>query len=104
MRIQSDGDFWLARATDVTEERRAEEQLRTALTPERLVAHGQPIVASGSGGLLQEELRVRMRAPDDPQRFLPVSNSLPRAERLCLVSLVARIMFSPSLELATRAR
>src|SRR3954447_5223308 len=104
MRIQSDGDSWLARATDVTEERRAEEQLRTALTPERLVAHGQPIVASGSGALLQEELLVRMRAPEDPQRILPPADFLPRAERLGLVSLVDRSMVSLGLELATRGR
>ncbi len=104
MRIQSDGDSWLARATDVTDERDAEEQLRASLTPERLVAHGQPIVASGSGALLQEELLVRMRAPENPNRVLAPAEFLPSAERLGLVSLIDRTMVSLGLEMATRGR
>lgn len=104
MRIQNEGDSWIGRATDISDERQAQEQLRAALTPERLVAHGQPIVESGSGALLQEELLVRMRAPEDPRRVLPPAEFLPRAERLGLVSLVDRQMVSVGLELATRGR
>jgi PAS domain S-box-containing protein len=104
MKIQSDGDSWLGRATDVTDEHEAQDQLRAALTPERLVAHGQPIVESGSGALLQEELLVRMRAPEDPDLVLPPAEFLPRAEQLGLVPLVDRSMVSMGLELATHGR
>jgi PAS domain S-box-containing protein len=104
MRIESHGDSWLARATDVTDERQAQEQLRAALAPERLVAHVQPILASGSGALVQEELLVRMRAPEDPQRLLAPAEFIPRAEQLGLVSLVDRTMVSMGVEMATRGR
>jgi PAS domain S-box-containing protein len=104
MRIESHGDSWLARAIDVTDERRAEEQLRAALVPERLIAHAQPILASGSGALVQEELLVRMRAPEDPQRVLAPAEFIPPAERLGLITLVDRQMVAMGVEMATRGR
>ena len=103
-RIQNDGDSWLARAIDVTDERRETDQLRAALSDDRLVAHGQPIVEPNSGALVQEELLVRMRAPENPGQVLTPAEFLPRAERLGLASLVDRRMVSLGLEMATRGR
>jgi PAS domain S-box-containing protein len=101
---RSDGRTWFAVAIDVTEEKESERRLRRVLTGEHLLAYSQPIMKQRRGTVVQEELLVRMRVPNEDGRVLPPSEFLPDAERLGLISLVDRWMVAKGVALAARGR
>lgn len=101
-------------ATDVTDSRAAERELRERIAWEeyisravnegRLLVYSQPIIDVDTGALWGEELLVRMagtRRPDDvvgPDRFLP------QAARFGLMPVIDRFMIDAAMRLARAGR
>jgi PAS domain S-box-containing protein len=100
---RSDGTTWFAIAFDVTERKETEKRLRGVLTDEFLLAYSQPILDQ-LGVLAQEELLVRMRAPDGDGRVIGADEFVPDAERTGLIGIVDRWMARRGLVLAEAGR
>ena len=98
---------------DITENKRREEEHRRdaetlaiidrverATAEERFVLHAQPIIDLSSGEVVQHELLIRLREPDDtlvaPGEFLPV------AERYALIGEIDWWVIKQTAELAGR--
>jgi PAS fold len=75
---RSDGEIWFSVAYDVTESKRADEQLREAIADHRLLAYSQPIVESRGGHIVQEELLVRLRVAGDGGTIVSPTSSCRR--------------------------
>jgi len=101
---RSDGQTWFAVAFDVTESKQAKEQLRDALTGDRLLAYSQPILDQRLDRVVQEELLARLRGFGDGQRIIPADEFLPDAERYGLIGIVDRWMAMEAVALARRGR
>jgi PAS domain S-box-containing protein len=113
---RADGSIYAvgAVATDVTERREHEQELRDevewsnrvrrALKNELLVLHGQPIVDARSGQVSQQELLVRMHDADEPGELIPPGLFLPAAERSGLITEVDRWVVSQAIGLARERR
>ncbi len=103
---RTDGETWFAIAFDVTDSKRAEDDLRVAIQQNRLLAYSQPIIDQRSGTVVQEELLVRLRTngggPTD--RVLQPADFLPEAERSGLIRNIDLWMTMRALDLAARGR
>ena len=103
---RTDGETWFAIAFDVTDAKRAEDDLRVAIQQNRLLAYSQPIIDQRSGTVVQEELLVRLRQNGDfaARRVLPPADFLPEAERSGLIRNIDLWMTMRALDLAARGR
>jgi PAS domain S-box-containing protein len=102
---RTDGETWFAIAFDVTDRRRAEDDLRAAIDQDRLLAYSQPIIDQRSGTVVQEELLVRMRTNGGaPPRVVQPAEFLPEAERSGLIRNIDLWMTQRALELAAHGR
>ena len=101
---RSDGETWFAVAFDVTEEKETRQRLGRVLTGEHLLAYSQPILDQRRRRIVQEELLVRLRAPDDRDGILAPSAFLPDAERCGLIGLVDRWMVAQGVGVASKGR
>ena len=97
---RSDGGQWFAVAFDVTAEVEREEELRSILHEDHLVAYSQPIVDRRRMQVSHEELLVRARIGPHGDEVLSPASFLPDAERLGLVALVDRWMMEQAVRLA----
>jgi PAS domain S-box-containing protein len=77
-------------------------RIEEALTADRFVLHAQPILELASGKIVQRELLIRMRHPDEPggDRLVPPESFLPVAEEFGLVTQIDRWVIDRSVELA----
>jgi len=96
---RSDGETWFAVAFDVTDRKLAEEELRAALTTDRLLAYSQPIIDGRSGRVVQQELLARLRGAEDGVVIAPVE-FVPDAEACGLIGLVDRWMTKQAIAVA----
>jgi PAS domain S-box-containing protein len=102
---RTDGETWYAVAFDITDRKRAEERLRTAIDQDRLLAYSQPIIDQRSGTVVQEELLVRMRTNGEgPPRVLAPAEFLPEAEYSGMIRNIDHWMTMRALDLAVRGR
>lgn len=102
-------ESFIVAVTDVTPVERElrerlefEDFLSCAITEGRLLAYAQPIVAAHTGELVEEELLVRMVAPDG--RITVPDEFLPQARRFGLMPTIDRFMVSRAVELARAGR
>ncbi|MDX6584062.1 MAG: hypothetical protein QOI10_3246 [Solirubrobacterales bacterium] len=102
---RTDGETWFAIAFDITERKRAEDDLRAAINQDRLLAYSQPIIDQRSGIVVQEELLVRLRSNGTPSRkVMQPAEFLPEAERSGLIRNIDLWMTMKALDLAARGR
>jgi diguanylate cyclase (GGDEF)-like protein/PAS domain S-box-containing protein len=74
------------------------QRIRTALTNERLVLYGQPIVDLRTNAVARHELLVRMLSDDG--EVIPAAAFVPPAERFGLIGEIDRWVVAHALELA----
>jgi PAS domain S-box-containing protein len=84
---RTDGSTWLAIAYDVTEEKRAGQRLRAAISEGRLLAYGEPIMERESGRILREELLARLESSDG-DGVITASRFIPEAERHGVIGII----------------
>jgi PAS domain S-box-containing protein len=101
---RSDGESWFAVATDVTERKQMEQRWRGLLNDDHLLAYTQPIVDPRNRTTAQEELLVRLRAPDDRGAVITPAEFLGEVEGCGLIGLVDRWMVAQGVALAERGR
>jgi PAS domain S-box-containing protein len=103
---RTDGETWFSVAFDITAQKQAENELRAAITQNRLLAYSQPIIDQRSGTVVQEELLVRMRTNGGgvTERVLAPADFLPDAERSGLIRNIDLWMTRRALDLAARGR
>lgn len=75
-------------------------RIRDALDTDGFVLYAQPIMDIPSGEVVQHELLVRMRDPDDPENIIPPGMFLPIAEELGLAPAIDRWVLLHGLRLA----
>ncbi len=78
------------------------EEIRKAISNDRVIAYSQPIVDLKRGGVAREELLVRMR--NEHGEMISPASFLPTAERFNLIGEVDRIMVGKGLNLAGEGR
>jgi diguanylate cyclase (GGDEF)-like protein len=78
------------------------ERIRSALTEERFVLYGQPIVDAKSGGVTHSELLVRMIS--DTGDVIPPTAFIPTAERFGLINEIDRWVVGEGLRLALHGK
>jgi PAS domain S-box-containing protein len=101
-------------ATDITESKRAElelrernaweDHIRSAVTEGRLLVYAQPVIDLATGALWGEELLVRMQGGHGPEDVVPPDGFLPQAERFGLMPIIDRFMIAQAVELARAGR
>ena len=104
---------WVVVFRDITERRDREAKvahqveqamwlgrIRDALDRDGLVLYAQPIVNIATDEVVQHELLVRMRDPDDPDNIIPPGMFLPIAEQLGLAPAIDRWVLLHGLRLA----
>lgn len=101
-------------ATDITERKEAEEELRQrigweeyisrAVNEGRLLVYRQPIIDLKTGGRCQEELLVRMNGGHGPGDIVLPGEFLPQAERFGLMPTIDRFMLRAGIRLAEAGR
>ena len=101
---RSDGDAWFAVATDVTDRKQMEQRWAGLLNDEHLLAYTQPIRDPRRGTTAQEELLVRLRAPENGADVITPAEFLPEVERCGLIGMVDRWMVAQGVALAGRGR
>ena len=75
-------------------------RIRHALDTDGFVLYAQPIVDVHTGEVVQNELLIRMRDPDDPDAIIPPGMFLPVAEELGLAPAIDRWVLLHGLRLA----
>jgi len=95
---------------DITDRKRREVELRerlqwtdriyAAVSDDRLVLHGQPIVNLGSGEVEQAELLVRLLDHEGSSALIAPGEFLPAAERFDLVAVIDQWVVAHALDLA----
>ncbi len=75
-------------------------RIRDALANDGFVLHTQPIVEIATGEVVQHELLVRMRDPEDPDNIIPPGMFLPLAEELGLAPAIDRWVLRHGLQVA----
>ena len=104
---------WVVVFRDITERRDRETKvaqqveqaiwlgrIRDALDTDGFVLHVQPIMDVQTGAVVQNEVLIRMRDPDDPENFIPPGMFLPVAEELGLAPAIDRWVLLHGLRLA----
>jgi EAL domain-containing protein (putative c-di-GMP-specific phosphodiesterase class I) len=104
---------WVVVFRDITERREREAKLATkveqatwlgrirgALDTDGFVLHAQPIIDVQTGEVVQHELLLRMRDPEDPDSLIPPGMFLPVAEELGLAPAIDRWVLLHGLRLA----
>jgi diguanylate cyclase (GGDEF)-like protein/PAS domain S-box-containing protein len=85
--LMVDRDLWIDR-------------IHEALITDRFVIHGQPIIDLATGAVIQRELLIRLRGPDD--KLIPPVEFLPTAERCGLIGEIDQWVVKQGVELAAR--
>jgi PAS domain S-box-containing protein len=101
---RSDGEAWFAVATDITERKEMEQRWERLLNDDHLLAYTQPILDPRDRSVAQEELLVRLRAPDADGEIISPAEFLPEVELCGLIGTVDCWMVEQGVELAGRGR
>lgn len=75
-------------------------RIRDALATDGFVLHAQPIVELATDRVVQHELLLRMRDPEDPHNIIPPGKLLPTAEAFGLAPAIDRWVLRRGLQLA----
>jgi PAS domain S-box-containing protein len=76
------------------------DRIQAALSEDRFVLHAQPIIDLQTGGVVQSELLLRMRSPEQPADLIPPGAFLPVAEEYGLITEIDRWVIDRSAEIA----
>jgi PAS domain S-box-containing protein len=101
---RSDGEAWFAVAFDITQRKDTEHRLRRLLTDDHLLAYSQPILDQRRRSVVQEELLVRLRVPQEGDAVMAPAEFLPDVEACGLIGIVDHWMVAQGLSLAGRGR